>query len=37
VRKAIEAPARRLLSIAFCTLRDGTAYRDSGGEYILLH
>jgi transposase len=34
VRKAIVALAHRILVIAFCMLRDGTDYRDAGGDYF---
>lgn len=38
IRKAIVATAHRLLVIAFCMLRDGTEYREAGGDYFdLLH
>jgi transposase len=38
IRKAIVATAHRLLVIAFCILRDGTEYREAGGDYFdLLH
>jgi transposase len=34
IRKAIVATAHRLLVIAFCILRDGTEYRELGGDYF---
>jgi transposase len=34
IRKAIVATAHRLLVIAFCTLRDGSEYRELGGDYF---
>lgn len=34
VRKAIVATAHHLLLIAFCMLRDGTEYREIGGDYF---
>lgn len=34
IRKAIVATAHRLLVIAFCILRDGTEYREVGGDYF---
>lgn len=34
LRKAIVALAHRLLVIAFCMLRDGTSYRELGGDYF---
>lgn len=34
IRKAIVATAHRLLTIAFCLLRDGTEYRDLGDGYF---
>lgn len=34
MRKAIVAVAHRLLVIAFCILRDGTEYREAGGDYF---
>jgi transposase len=34
IRKAIVALAHRLLIIAFCILRDGTTYREAGGDYF---
>jgi len=34
MRKAIVALAHRLLIIAFCILRDGTEYREAGGDYF---
>jgi transposase len=34
VRKAIVALAHRMLVIAFCMLRDGTDYREAGGDYF---
>jgi len=34
IRKAIVATAHRLLVIAFCMLRDGTEYREIGGDYF---
>jgi transposase len=34
VRKAILTLAHRLLVIAFCLLRDGTEYREFGGDYF---
>jgi transposase len=34
VRKAIVAVAHRILVIAFCILRDGTQYREMGGDYF---
>jgi transposase len=34
IRKAIVATAHRLLVIAFCILRDGTEYREPGGDYF---
>jgi len=34
IRKAIVATAHRLLVIAFCILRDGTDYRELGGDYF---
>lgn len=38
IRKAIVATAHRLLVIAFCILRDGSEYREAGGDYFdLLH
>ena len=33
-RKAIVAVAHRILIIAFCILRDGTEYREMGGDYF---
>lgn len=38
IRKAIVATAHRLLIVAFCILRDGSEYREAGGDYFdLLH
>lgn len=38
IRKAIVATAHRILVIAFCLLRDGTVYRELGGDYFdLIH
>ena len=34
VRKAIVALAHRILVIAFCMLRDGTEYKEVGGDYF---
>lgn len=34
LRKAIVALAHRLLTIAFCMLRDGRTYREVGGDYF---
>lgn len=34
IRKAIVALAHRILTIAFCMLRDGTEYREVGGDYF---
>jgi transposase len=34
IRKAIVAPAHRILTIAFCMLRDQTNYREGGGDYF---
>lgn len=34
IRKAIVATAHHLLVIAFCILRDGTQYREMGGDYF---
>lgn len=34
VRKAIVAVAHRILVIAYCILRDGTEYREMGGDYF---
>jgi transposase len=34
IRKAIVATAHHLLLIAFCILRDGTPYREMGGDYF---
>jgi transposase len=34
IRKAIVALAHRILVIAFCMLRDGTQYREMGGDYF---
>jgi len=34
LRKAIVALAHRILVIAFCILRDGTEYREVGGDYF---
>jgi hypothetical protein len=34
IRKAIVATAHHLLVIAFCILRDGTEYREMGGDYF---
>jgi transposase len=34
IRKAIVATAHRLLVIAFCMLRDGSEYRELGGDYF---
>jgi len=34
IRKAIVATAHHLLLIAFCMLRDGTPYREMGGDYF---
>jgi transposase len=34
IRKAIVALAHRILVIAFCILRDGTEYREVGGDYF---
>lgn len=34
IRKAIVALAHRILVIAFCILRDGTEYREIGGDYF---
>lgn len=34
IRKAIVATAHHLLLIAFCILRDGTEYREAGGDYF---
>jgi transposase len=34
IRKAIVATAHRLLVIAFCMLRDGSAYRERGDNYF---
>jgi transposase len=33
-RKAIVALAHRLLVIAYCILRDGSSYREAGGDYF---
>ncbi|MDQ2949744.1 MAG: IS110 family transposase [Acidobacteriota bacterium] len=34
IRKAIVALAHRILVIAFCILRDGTEYKEVGGDYF---
>jgi transposase len=34
IRKAIVATAHHLLVIAFCILRDGSSYRELGGDYF---
>ena len=34
IRKAIVSLAHRILVIAFCLLRDGTAYQETGGDYF---
>jgi transposase len=34
IRKAIVALAHRILTIAFCMLRDGLPYREAGGDYF---
>lgn len=34
IRKAIVALAHRILVIAFCMLRDGSEYREAGGDYF---
>lgn len=34
IRKAIVALAHRILVISFCLLRDGTEYRELGGDYF---